>query len=382
MKHNSATFIDTIITNELNLLNSPNKKESCFYDKKYSNTADHIKKSKNDLIKEFKKSVYDMAFEKKLNTRAYLIGFTNGVYDSRNGKFRNGKLTDYLSMHLDYPYVELDDDDDKCAAINKLLRRAMDKTLIDYFMKVLSTSLSKANKGGHICIFVCDRTSYIHLKKIMDLVHSAFGSFFQNVDTMDEIDTKYKGYVLITDEYEISSDIAKHKYNANVFVVCKNLTCVPSLGKGLHENVIVVPLKKNCDTKKYCDEIVLRDVFMSMLVKYNRLCIESGLDHPKVVENETDKYDMSCDMFRLFEEDYLVWTNDKTDELSIESVYRAMCDWYANNYDGECVNMKELRNYMVGNVNGFDKERNMLARCKIKGSDVDDILEKLNDEIG
>lgn len=63
----------------------------------------------DDIMKELKyvylgKNNKGRDFLKKIDANPYLIGFTNGVYDLKNHKFRDGKQEDYISMTTQYDY--------------------------------------------------------------------------------------------------------------------------------------------------------------------------------------------------------------------------------------------------------------------------------------
>lgn len=62
---------------------------------------------KTAIIKECRFKFYDQYFCDMLDTNPYLIGFTNGVYDLQQMKFRDGRPIDYISKCTNYDYKEL-----------------------------------------------------------------------------------------------------------------------------------------------------------------------------------------------------------------------------------------------------------------------------------
>lgn len=69
-----------------------------------------------------------------------LLGFDNGVYDLKEGKFRPARFDDYVSYSTGYDYVETNDTDRKFVMdfINKILP---DEDTRDYLLEYLSTGL-------------------------------------------------------------------------------------------------------------------------------------------------------------------------------------------------------------------------------------------------
>lgn len=65
---------------------------------------------KDKVFKECVYMFYDEHFSKKLDENIDLIGCENGVYDLRNGEFREGQPTDYITMSTGINYQAGDDD--------------------------------------------------------------------------------------------------------------------------------------------------------------------------------------------------------------------------------------------------------------------------------
>ena len=68
---------------------------------------------KDNIMKEAKELFYDKDFVNKLDTNLDIIGFENGIYDLKNGEFRDGRPEDYVSLSSLIDYVPIDECDPK-----------------------------------------------------------------------------------------------------------------------------------------------------------------------------------------------------------------------------------------------------------------------------
>ena len=101
---------------------------------------------KNQVMKECEEVFYDEEFLNRLDKNVYLIGFENGVYDLKEGKFRPGKPEDYMAMTTKYDYREFNEDDPEIAEVNEFLLKIFpDKTLRDFFIKKSAEELQGGN---------------------------------------------------------------------------------------------------------------------------------------------------------------------------------------------------------------------------------------------
>lgn len=75
--------------------------------KKLTSIALKLKQTafKDNIMKECKELFYASKFEEKLDSRANLIGFENGVYDLESMEFREGRPEDYISFTTSINYI-------------------------------------------------------------------------------------------------------------------------------------------------------------------------------------------------------------------------------------------------------------------------------------
>lgn len=65
---------------------------------------------KDSVVKEMREYMYDRTFLKKLDANPNLIAFTNGVWELQEGRFRNAKPEDFVSLSVGYDYIPKTDE--------------------------------------------------------------------------------------------------------------------------------------------------------------------------------------------------------------------------------------------------------------------------------
>jgi len=94
---------------------------------------------KRNVMKECMEVFYDGSFLKKLNKNPYLVGFQNGVYDTRTHGFRAGSPEDYISLQMAIEYKIFDETAVEMAQVKDFLSKVFpDKSVREYFMDTSS----------------------------------------------------------------------------------------------------------------------------------------------------------------------------------------------------------------------------------------------------
>ena len=99
---------------------------------------------------------YDKEFTKKIDSNHYLIGFENGIFNSKNCEFitKNNK-NNYISLSTGINYVEIDKKSEGYNLIKKLLKSTLpDKEIRSYFVRSLAIMLNPYlyNEKVHVMI--------------------------------------------------------------------------------------------------------------------------------------------------------------------------------------------------------------------------------------
>ncbi|RYX85386.1 hypothetical protein EON73_02910, partial [bacterium] len=109
---------------------------------------------KEGVMKECGDIAYDPDFLKKLDENAYLICFTNGVYDLEEDRFRPGCPDDYISLCTGYNYIEYDENDIAAQEVNDFLSKVqVNSEMCEYTKLLLSTCLAGSISEESFYIF-------------------------------------------------------------------------------------------------------------------------------------------------------------------------------------------------------------------------------------
>lgn len=103
-------------------------------------TGHHVKAAREYY---FNDNVYDPEFQSRLDSKASVLGFNNGVYDFDMGKFREGRPEDYVTLSTGYDYVPLALSE--CGDAEKFLREIVDADTYSHLLGLLASLLRGGN---------------------------------------------------------------------------------------------------------------------------------------------------------------------------------------------------------------------------------------------
>lgn len=97
---------------------------------------------KSGIMKECSKLFIDEEFIEKLDTNVDLIGFENGIYDLKNGIFREGLPDDYVTLSTKQKYKELDENDKHVKWVENFFSKVQtDKEMNEYIKSFFASCL-------------------------------------------------------------------------------------------------------------------------------------------------------------------------------------------------------------------------------------------------
>jgi P4 family phage/plasmid primase-like protien len=391
---------------------------------------------KNGIIRECSSLAYDPNFLKNLDENINLICFENGVYELKDGYFREGCPDDYISLCTNYDYIEYEPDDEHIVAITDFLSKIQpEEEMRDYLIRLLSTCLAGSVKEESFYVFTGGGGN--GKTKLMELLRYALGDYFKPMDvrlltekranssaaspevadkkgiracTMDEPNANDEintGFMkLFTGGDEITAralfqEPIYFKPQFKPFLLCNKLPSIRADDDGTWRRLKVIFfgskfIKPQDVPKKYkkngfpkntflADLDIVeklkewKQAFMSMLIIAYKDYLREGLKHPKAVLRETKNYQKKCDIYQDYITDCLERTDKVKDTISVMNMHDMMKKWYKSNYDGKCPNAKDLRNYLEKRTDNYSKKRDMFVGYKIKtldaNADVNDLDE-------
>ena len=109
---------------------------------------------KNSVINQCKILFLDKKFEEKLDANKDLIGFENGVFDLKNGIFRDGMTDDYITFTTGYDYKKYSHNDPEVLEIKEYISTIQrEKDMADYLLILICSYISGHNKDQQFIIW-------------------------------------------------------------------------------------------------------------------------------------------------------------------------------------------------------------------------------------
>lgn len=148
---------------------------------------------KNDFTKRL---IYQYEMNVKFDSKYELIGFTNGVIDSRNKVFREVRLSDYITYNTNIEFKKPSDDD--LNALNKwLFDLCLNEEEVNNFIGTIADCLIKNARLLVLCI-----GNGVTLKAVMGLIEYCFNDYFTYIEDL-----------CCKDRHRLNADI----YTRNIF---------------------------------------------------------------------------------------------------------------------------------------------------------------------
>lgn len=414
------------------------KKEKCFQEADaISKVIRQLNNNnfKSGVIKEAANLSYDRNFLTNLDENIYLLCFTNGVYDLEADIFRDGCPDDNITLCTGYDYIPYDKNDQCVAEIKDFFKKIQpDPVIRKYLLTLFATCLA-----GSICdesLYVMTGSGANGKSKIMELMKNTLGKYFKPMDKLvlvgkrtssssatpeladkkgiracpfDETeadDTVNTGFMKIFTGGDLMTARALFrepiyfKPQFKPFLLCnvmpqiksdddgtwRRLKVIHFPSKFLRPHEVTEKIKKNGlgENQFWADSNLSEKIpewkqaFMTILIRYYRKYRKNGLVHPKLVTKHTNDYRKRCDFYQDFLGDYLDFTNDENDSITIMALHNGMKNWTRAN-GGKTPGSKEIRTYMQHKMPTFNVKKDCLTCYRIKECTEDNVVYDLAD---
>jgi P4 family phage/plasmid primase-like protien len=338
---------------------------------------------KNKVLKECETFFHDKKFFDKLNTDPNLIGFENGVYDLKNGEFRDGRPEDCVSVSTGISFMEFDENDLIIKEISEFMAQILPiERVREYVWLLLASFLYGLNIGQKFYIFVGKGAN--GKSKLVNLFEYAFGDYCEKLSigqlTQKRVQNgapnpelagiKHARFVSFQEPEEketlntgcikewsgddrikirgLYTEPITYTPGWKMVFLTNYLPKIPPHDYGIWRRIVVIPfISKFCDNPNPnlpyqfpSDEKLLeklkgwKEGFMWMLLQYYKKYLEVGLTPPPEVIQATEAYQRDCDAYIEFVEDKLEKADD-TEILQPQSTYRLFKEWFRETQDGK-----------------------------------------------
>lgn len=368
---------------------------------------DNLKKTgfKNAVLEQCTHKFYDGNFEAKLDENKDLLGFENGVYDLKEGYFREGLPDDYLTFSTGYNYKEYTMDHRYIANVDDFFKKIqIEEEMKTYLLTLFSSHLDGHNKQQRFILFTGFGGSN-GKSTAVDFLTKSLGDYASVVahtiltrkrgsssgPTPELADKRGVRFIQINepsgeDKIDVGfmkelsgNDLipARQMYKEQFYfrpqfkmiLICNILPYIPSTDGGTWRRLRVTPwdskfidLDEKIEGKFqfYKDPEIdqkmekWKAAFMwLMLKKYYPLYRNGGgmVKEPSKVKEYTKKYKADSDVYYEYLDEFYEVTNKAKDVMSFIDMYKSFVNWHREAYygGGTCPSKKEFKNYLINN---------------------------------
>ena len=389
----------------------------------------HKMSFKREVISELLHLYYDSHFMEQLDENRYLLGFNNGVYDLKNGYFRNGRPEDYISMSTNNDYIDYDPEQPVFKEVFNFFEQIQaDPDMREYLLLKLSSFLEGIQRDQKFEIWT--GTGANGKGRILKLVLDSFGDYgttipitlltkprgdsnqaspalantkgkrccvFQEPENDDKIYVGHMKNITGGDKLmarSLFSDPVEFYPQFKTILACNKLPDIPSADGGTWRRIRVVPFettfvdnpKESNERKKIknIDDLIVnwRSAFMSLLLEKYKHYIVHSIDEPAKVLIHTNQYQNNSDIFMEYIRDQIIST-DNRDYISVDDVWEDFKRWFKDSgkQDVKKISKGELKVDMELKLGKPKKSRYVGYRFRTESDNNDDDEQNITDKL-
>lgn len=397
MSHTLANKYATLAQDYLaQLQNEQDQAQRSIYNQKAKDILNLINKLKNNtfknaVMKEAMEYFYDEHFVERMDEKAHLLVFENGVYDSQNKIFRDGRPDDYCTKSTGRYYQEFSKDDPKYKELFEIFRKIFpDKEIFTFFQQTGCDIIRGGNRNKLFIIWNGDGDNGKSVAA--DFYQAGFGGYYYTPPTSiltgklqqssgataELIPMKGAKIVVIseTDNADILNCGMMKKLtsggdpiyarglfkdpvaivpNFSTILHCNKLPAISAEDKASWNRIRVLPFSATfkkahlvpaTEKEQYEQKIFpmdktlknrikdLADIFMWWLIKtYEEMGDQDLIEPPQVME-ATNVYQKVNDFYLQFMDERIQETEDDKDFITLTQIYTLFKAWYKSSYPG------------------------------------------------
>jgi P4 family phage/plasmid primase-like protien len=355
---------------------------------------------KTGVLKECARMFFDPEFSTKLDTKANLICFKNGMYEIDTSKFRDGQPDDYISKTTGIEYRSFSYQDEIVKEIEAFLTKVQPiEAMRVYVMKVLASFLGgsteeqtfqiwtgSGSNGKSTIIELFERTfgddycgkfpvtlltkdranSNACTPELQDVMKKRFASM-QEPNDNDVIHTgamkEYTGGDKIYSRGLFSTP-TPFKPQFKLVLLCNKMPHIKGWDYGTWRRIRVVNFMSSFvdnpnpeNPHEYAKDKTLSDkfdgwkeAFMWMLLEYMRRYKREGMREPSQVVQSSKEYKKRSDSYLQFIDDNFVNTGNEQDKISFQEINEAFKMWWRNTNTTPVPSTNDLLDYIFANT--------------------------------
>jgi P4 family phage/plasmid primase-like protien len=343
---------------------------------------------KEKIMKEARYLFFEEGFKDRLDEKLHLIGFTNGVYDLKLKKFREGQPDDHISMNTNVYYKPYSADNPYMKHINKFFEQVLvNKNIRNYFLTRLSTCVSGENREEKV--YFCTGSGSNGKSLTFKLVKEALGDYyiscpitiitkkrnasnaaspelarmkgprcgvFQEPGESETINVGIFKELSGNDSFMVRGlyqEPAEITPQLKYWLACNDLPQIPSDDGGTWRRIRVIdfaskfvdnPDKNNPNEfkldEKLKDKIISwAPAFVSYLIHIytTQYDIKSKANEPDEVKLSTNKYRQEQDIIREYYDSMIEITNDPKDKLMKSELKERFKAWAKSEHENTVI---------------------------------------------
>lgn len=343
---------------------------------------------RNKVVKECANLFYKNDFESKLDSNAYLVGFTNGIFDLKEMYFRDGLPSDYVSKIVRYSWKYYTENDPVLTDINNFISKIQPDNDMKQYLLTFMARVLRGEQDNKIHIWCGkDNNSSIVIELIKQMLGDYFG--FLPVETITRkrrssaipelTDKQGKKFLVIQNpddgNININFGIMKelvggdmiigkplygdpyiYKQQFTMVYACNTLPHIPSQDYGVWRRLSVMPFESELDDLNDLNISNLVQPIMWLIITKYYPIFEKGINGNKYKIMEPDKvtqftknYKLDSDVYVEFLNETIITTNNNNDIMDIPSLFNTFKQWYRACYVDKPPARKNLAEYLIKN---------------------------------
>ena len=365
---------------------------------------------KDQLMKEAFELFYDREIGSKMDSNPDLINFNNGVYDLRDGSFRDHDPLDYITLSTHINFKQFNIDDPIVLKIEEFLTDLFPNSEVkDYVLLLLASFLEGRNPNEKFHIWTgIGRNGK---SKLLEFYGITFGDYMvsppasyltdktKDADAPSEVMMSLRGKrvaaftepdeKLTWNASKIKSNTGNDKISCRglygmqiefkpqfkICCACNKIPATTDDSEGMWARMSVLefvnkfvddPDPKKPHQKKIKKNLsesfpLWKEAFMFMLLEKYKIYKKQGLVEPKQVIEATGRYHESTDTIQHFIDDNLEKSEDRTHDVYV--TFKEIYERYRHSeYFDKTLKQKDIKEMLINKLDHFEKEARVTDR--------------------